>query len=150
MAALRYAQLHVDLPAGWEGRGFSRRVEVTGERTYSVLHIANFALPAQVEDYGGGAVEQLRAGHAFLSVLEFGAESAGTNLFGDTTVPVLTNDSFDVNRLQRGIPGQSGAQEFFTRNGRPYSLYVVLGEHLNRFRLVPVLNDILRSIRFGE
>lgn len=150
MAALRYAQLHVELPPGWEGRCFSRRVEVTGERTHSVLHIANFALPAHVEDYGGGAVERLRAGDAFLAILEFGVESAGTNLFGHTTVPVLTNDSFEANHLQRGIVGQSGAQEFFTVAGRPYSLYVVLGEHLSRFRLVPALNDVLRNVRFRE
>jgi hypothetical protein len=149
MAALSYSHLTVQLPEGWEGRGFSREEEGTGERTYSVLHVANFALPPRVEDYGGGAVEQMRPGHAFLSVLEFGPESAGTPLFAQAGVPTLRNDSFDPNLLQRGIPGQSGAQSFFTANGRPYCLYVVLGEHLMRFRIVPVLNGILQTVRFG-
>jgi hypothetical protein len=149
MAALRYAHLSVDLPEGWEGRGFSRREEVTGEHTYAVLHLANFALPTRVEDYGGGAVEAMRRGDAFVSLLEFGPESAGTALFAAEGLPTLTRDSFDPNLLQRGIPGQSGAQEFFTLEGRPYCLYVVLGEHLLRFRLAPILNRVLRGIRFA-
>lgn len=149
MAALRYAHMTVDLPEGWEGRGFSRREEVTGEHTYAVLHLANFALPARVEDYGGGAVEAMRRGDAFMSLLEFGPESVGTALFAAQGLPTLTRDSFDPNLLQRGIPGQSGAQEFFTLGGRPYCLYVVLGEHLLRFRSVPMLNRVLRGVRFA-
>lgn len=149
MTALRYAHMAVDLPEGWEGRGFSRREEVTGEHTYAVLHLANFALPARVEDYGGGAVEVMRRGDVFVSLLEFGSESVGTALFAGQGIPTLTRDSFDPNLLQRGIPGQSGAQEFFTLDGRPYCLYVVLGEHLLRFRLVPILNHVLRGVRFA-
>lgn len=149
MASLRYAHLEVDLPDGWEGRGFAREEEVSGERTYTVLHLANFALPNRVEDYGGGAVEAMRPGDVFVSLLEFGPESAGTALFSETGLPTLTKDSFDPNLLQRGIPGQSGAQAFFTASGRPYCLYVVLGEHLLRFRTPPMLNSILRGLRFG-
>lgn len=147
MVSIRHAQLEVDLPPGWEGRAFSRLIEVT-ERNYSVLHLANFALPAEVEDYGGGAVERLRAADVFLALLEFGPESLGTALFSPAGVPRLTSASFDTNRLQRGIAGQSGAQAFFTANGRPYSLYVVLGQHLNRFRAVPAINEVLRGIQF--
>ena len=65
------------LPAEWEGRIF-RRAEPTavsprrpgtpprtaaartgwpGEQTQPVVHLANFALPAQRGDYGSGAVE---------------------------------------------------------------------------------------------
>lgn len=149
MASLRYAHLQVDLPPGWEARGFSREVEISGESTYAVLHLANFPLPARVEDYGGGAVERLRSGDAFVSLLEFGPESLGTALFAPTGLPALTRESFDTNLLQRGIPGQSGAQRFFTVAGRPYCLYVVLGEHLMRYRLTPAINSVLRSVRFG-
>lgn len=148
MALLRHAHLEVDLPDGWEGRGFAREEEVRGERTYTVLHLANFALPNRVEDYGGGAVEAMRAGDVFVSLLEFGPESVGTALFSKEGLPTLTKDSFDPNLLQRGIPGQSGLQAFFTVNGRPYCLYVVLGEHLMRVRLAPELNRIFRGLRF--
>lgn len=149
MALLRYAQLEIDLPDGWEGRGFARLQEVWGERTYSVLHLANFALPARVADYGGGAVETMRARDVFVSVLEFGPESAGTPLFAPTGVPTLAADSFDRNLLQRGLPGQSGAQQFFSVEGRPYCLYVVLGEHLLRARAAPEVNRVLQRISFA-
>ncbi len=149
MATLRHAHLEIDLPSGWEGRGFARLEEVSGERTYTVLHLANFALPNRVEDYGGGAVEAMRARDAFVSVLEFGPESVGTAMFAQEGLPTLTKDSFDPNLLQRGIRGQSGAQSFFTVNGRPHCLYVVLGEHLMRVRLAPELNRVLRGLRFG-
>jgi hypothetical protein len=148
MASLRYAQLEIDLPDGWEGRGFSRQEETSGERTYAILHLANFALPTGVEDYGGGAVEGMRSRDVFVSLLEFGPESLGTPLFSTRGLPTLTRDSFDPNLLQRGIPGQSGAQEFFTLDGRPYCLYVVLGEHLLRFRVIPAINAILGGLRF--
>lgn len=149
MALLRYAQLEIDVPAGWEGRGFARLQEVWGEQTYAVLHLANFALPARVEDYGGGAVETMRARDVFVSVLEFGPESAGTALFAPSGVPKLSIDSFDRNLLQRGLPGQSGAQQFFSADGRPYCLYVVLGEHLLRARAAPEVNRVLERLRFS-
>ena len=85
MAVLRHAHLEVDLPIGWEGRGFARREEVSGEHTYTVLHLANFALPTRVEDYGGGAVEAMRSRDAFVSLLQFGPESVGTPLFARFT-----------------------------------------------------------------
>ena len=59
----------LDLPVGWEARGFSRVEDGEGERTYSVLHVANFALPAQVADYGGGAVERMGPSHVFIALL---------------------------------------------------------------------------------
>jgi len=146
VAAFRYAQVAADLPDGWEARGFSRQEDGSGEQTYAVLHVANFPLPPVVGDYGGGAVETMRPGDVFISLLEFGPESAGSPLFASTTVPQLRHDDFDTNLLQRGIPGQSGAQRFFTVAGRPYSLYVVLGEHLLRLRTTPAINDVLRGI----
>lgn len=150
MAALRYAQLEVDLPDGWEARAFSRREDGDGERTYSVLHVANFPLPAQVADYGGGAVERMGPTHVFLTLIEFGPESAGTALFRATQVPVLERGAFDPNLLHRGLPGQSATQHFFTIAGRPYCLYVVLGDHLFRFRAVPAVNAVLRGLRFAS
>lgn len=149
MGALSFAHLAIDLPVGWEGRGFARPAEVAGEHTRPVLHLANFALPNRVEDYGGGAVEMMRAGDAFVSLLDFGPESAGTPLFAHRGLPTLTASSFDPNLLQRGIPGQSGAQQFFTLGDSAHCLYVVLGEHLWRFRLVPVLNDLLGRLRIS-
>ncbi|MGE3620329.1 MAG: hypothetical protein AB7L84_07700 [Acidimicrobiia bacterium] len=147
-AAVRFAQMEVTLPEGWEARGYARLAD-EDERTYGVLHIANFALPAQVADYGGGAVELMGRGHAFISIVEFGPESVGSPLFAATAIPTLTTASFDTARLQRGLAGHSGAQEFFTVAGRAYCLYVVVGEHLLRWRVVPAVNEVLRNVQLG-
>ena len=45
------------------------------------------------------------------------------------------------------MPGMSGVQVFFEEQGRPFSLYVVLGSHLRRFRSVPAINGILETVR---
>lgn len=148
MAAFRFAQLELDLPAGWEARAFSREEDGEGERTYSVLHVANFPLPAQVADFGGGAVELMGPSHVFIALLEFGPESAGTPLFEATKVPVLARESFNPGVLHRGLRGQSGTQHFFTVKGRPYCLYAVLGDHLMGFRAAPAVNEVLRNLRF--
>lgn len=150
MPFLRYGVLEVDLPEQWEGRAFTRPAEVLGEQTHTVLHLANFALPARVEDFGGGAVERMRSSDVFISVLEFGRESLGTDLFAAGGMPTVTRESFDRNLLQRGIAGQSGAQMFFTTGGRPYCLYVVLGAHAMRLRLVPEINRVLQRVTLLE
>lgn len=149
MPALRYAQLAVDVPSGWEARAFSRPDDEAGERTYAVLHLANFPLPPQTADYGGGAVERMGPTHVFIAILEFGPESIGTPLFASPGLPTLSRASFDPGMLQRGLRGQSATQHFFTAADRPYCLYVVLGDHLLRFRAAPAVNEVLRSVGFG-
>ena len=48
--------------------------------------------------------------------------------------------------LRRGLSGQSGSQWFFTEAGRPFTLYVVLGSHIQRSRLVPRVNDLIGTL----
>jgi hypothetical protein len=147
MARLQQEGMEIDLPTGWEGRIFARPPR-PGERTNHLLHAANFALPGDAGDYGGGAVELMRTGNIFVSLVDFGPESANTPLFAHQGLPLpIRTDQFDPNTLQRTLPGQSGTQLFFTAGGRGYCLYIVLGSHLLRGRLVPVVNDALRTLR---
>jgi hypothetical protein len=48
--------------------------------------------------------------------------------------------------MQRPLPGQSGAQFFFTEAGRAFCLYVVLGSHARRRQLVPEVNLVLSAL----
>jgi hypothetical protein len=113
-----------------------------------VLHAASFALPNEAGDFGGGAVELMRSSDVFIAVVDYGAEAAGTALFSRQGIPrPVATDQFDPNALQRTLPGQSGVQRFFTTAGRGFCLYVVLGAHLFRARLVPAANDVLRNLR---
>jgi hypothetical protein len=44
------------------------------------------------------------------------------------------------------IPGQAGYQRFFTENGRPFCLYVVLGGYANRQILAPSVQGFLEGL----
>ena len=48
--------------------------------------------------------------------------------------------------VQRPLPGQSGAQYFFTEADRAFCLYVVLGSHARRRQLVPEVNLVLSTL----
>jgi hypothetical protein len=92
----------------------------------------------------------MRNRHAFIAVVDFGVEAADTPLFAPRGIPrPLTTDRFDPLTLQRTIPGQSGSQQFFTAAGRGFCLYVVLGAHLLRPRLVALVNQTLRTLRIS-
>jgi len=143
------------LPSGWEGRIFKRvpdplpagsAADAPRERTNAIVHIANFPLPADVDDYGGKAVEAMTNVHLLVILVEFGPASAGTALFATPGFPKLTTDDFSPATLQRGIDGQGATQHFFSIAGRPFCLYVVLGSQARRIRTVPVINDVLAGI----
>lgn len=44
-------------------------------------------------------------------------------------------------------PIQSGVQRFFTQAGRAFSLFVVVGEHAARSRLLDQANAVLATLR---
>lgn len=158
MTQLEAEGLALQVPSGWEGRIAGRPVPVdptspaasaaaeAGQRT-AVLHAASFPLPAGVGDFGGGAVDVMRASDVFVALFEYGPESIGTAMFAAQGVPRLRIDDPHPMVLRKLIDGQSGIQRFFTAAGRPFCLYVVLGSHRRRARLVPLVNDVLRSLR---
>jgi hypothetical protein len=48
------------------------------------------------------------------------------------------------------MPSQSGTQWFFTESGRPFTLYVVLGNHGLRNSLVPRVNSLLGNVDVSQ
>ncbi len=159
----------VTLPSTWEGRIYQRPAPTTaftptnraaaadgaaragagwlGERTRPVLHLGNFALPAERGDYGSGAVERMGTGNSFIALVEFGPECLGTALYSSVGLPRVTPDRFDPNGLQRRIPGQAGFQAFFTEQSRPLCLYVVVGSHQNAGPLSRQVNAMLDRVK---
>lgn len=162
----------VALPPAWEGRIYQRATPTTaftpknraapdstgtnaaragdgwlGEQTRAVLHLGNFALPADRGDYGSGAVERMGANNTFVAILEFGQECLGTALYSSIGLPRVSPAQFDPNALQRRITGQSGCQFFFTVQSRPMCLYVVLGSHQNAAALSAQANQVLDRIK---
>ena len=159
MSELRAHNLSVSLPAGWDGRIAIRRdgaadnlVSATGTkvfaaRSHPVVHLANFGLPEDRGDFGSGAVELMGDGDIFVVLFEHEPASAGTALFRAEGIPrTLDRHEFDPSNLRRGIAGQSGYQAFFHDQGRAFCLYVVLGAHARRARLVPIVNRVLHTV----
>lgn len=149
MAELSRAGIRVQVPPGWEGAATGGDFELLsdGARRPTVMHLASFPMPAQRGDFGSGAVEVMRSDDVLVVLFEYGPESAGTPLFRYQGIPrPLAARDFDRNALQRALPGQSGAQLFFTEKGRAFCLYVVLGSHIDRADLVRRVNLVLDTL----
>lgn len=146
----------VGLPSGWEGEIFNRAPEVNGrslsgpdpygEVARNVVHLANFALPADRGDFGSGAVEIMNSGALLVVLFEHGPESVDMALFARNGVPRLHPDEFHPMQMQRTLSGQSGRQVFFNEAGRAFCLYVVLGAHRQRQMLVRLVNEVLATL----
>jgi hypothetical protein len=143
MTAVRAHGVAVRPPKGWEARIYRRPPTEPEERTFSVTHIGNFPLPPGRGDFGTGAVERMGRDDVLVVLVEYDAESAKTPLFARRGLPKPRITDFDPRQLQRTLPGQSGGQWFFHTGDRAFSLYVVLGSHHRRARLLPQVHDIL-------
>jgi hypothetical protein len=163
--------LSVEQPDRWEGRIYQRAVAAgpptaagpgrsvaaaagptgwSAERPHPVLHLANFALPSSRGDYGTGAVEQMGPEHAFIALVQFGTDCLGTALYAPAGFPTLNPRDFNPNGLQRRIAGQAGFQHFFTAQGKPLCLYIVLGAHRRAAELCGQLNQVIGRIEVAR
>jgi hypothetical protein len=139
-------------PEGGSGRGPAARgvQKYSPERTYPIVHLANFAIPDDRGDFGSGAVELMGNDDAFVTLFEYGPESVDQPLFATQGMPrTLTPDQFQPNALQRTIAGQGGVQLFFSENGRAFCLFVALGSYANRAALTKKVNAALATITIG-
>jgi hypothetical protein len=141
--------LSVVTPSGWDARIYQRTPTTAGEITRPIMHAADFALPNVRGDYGSGAVEIMAPDKVFLSLIEFDAAEATTALFSNPRPTRITAGEFGPNQLQRGIPGQAGAQFFFSERGRAFCLYVVIGSYADRAALVARANQIFQGMEIS-
>ena len=129
---LEHDGVAVDLPPGWEARARSQPPSEPGSRGNLLLHAATVPLPAQRGDFGSGVVDLLGPDDVFVSLFEYDAQDAGKALFAAQGLPVPRPSDFSPAVLQRTQLGHSGAQFFFTAQGRPFCLHAVLGSHSRR------------------
>lgn len=144
----------IDVPAGWDAEVYQREADhfellSVQEVTGAVVHMGNFALPLDRGDFGSGAVEIMRSEHVLVVLFEYGRDSVGATLFSSLGLPTVRASDFDPQQMQRTLPGQSGVQYFFTENGRPFCLYVVLGGHARRVEMADLVNEILATVSIG-
>jgi hypothetical protein len=146
MTKLAAHGLAIGLPPGWEGRIQRRATTAAAEQTHSVVHLANFALPEQRDDFGGGVTPLMRSPDVFVVLFEYGPDSLGAPLFATQGVPRVDAGMFGSKRLQRPLPGQLGCQLFFTANSRPFCLYVVAGSRAYLPRILGEVNAVLADV----
>lgn len=147
----------VELPAGWDGRMRRRALPAVaaraGRRGLVTVHAADFALPGEDGDYGTTATSRMRRENVFVTVIEFSPGNgleAGRGLYRPRGVPrALAAGDFAPETMLRRLPGQAGAQRFFTASGRPFCLYAVIGSRRRAPVLVPRLNELLGAIRIA-
>jgi hypothetical protein len=138
--------LSVTLPTGWDAHIYRRPDGPDGGTSHPVLHAATMPLPRSRGDFGSGAVELMRRDDVLVVLFEYDAASARTALFRRSGMPRPSAADFNPRGLQRTIDGQSGAQWFFHVGARAFCLYVVLGSHAARARLVPKVHQLLEAL----
>jgi hypothetical protein len=158
----------VEVPRGWDGAVYRRGGDAIGKIATAVakdgvaldgragralhyppiLHLATFPLPPDRGDFGGGALDGMRARDLFVCLLEFETGSAGAPLFGADGVPwPLRPDDFSPSAMRVPIDNQAGCQRFFRVGARALTLYAVIGSHSLRRVLVPRINEALSGVR---
>lgn len=135
----------VDAPPGWEAR-IQRHPTDDGSTSNPVLHAATFPLPNRRGDFGTGAVERMKGDDVLVVLFEYDPEAVRTALFGNRGRPRPRPVDFHPQQLQRTLPGQSGCQWFYAESNRAFCLYIVLGSHANRVRLVPAAQQLLDTV----
>lgn len=161
MAKIEGHGLAAQAPPGWDAQIYVRDplpaealivapggdpASSPGEVTQPIVHLANFALPADRADLGGGAVETMESGAVFIALIEHPADVLGTPLFDHPIPWPLAADDFRPEQLQRTLAGQAGCQRFFTAKGRAFCLYIVIGSFRTRALLANVVNDALATV----
>lgn len=146
---LRAHGLAVQAPPAWDVRVFRRTPTHPEEQTFAIMHAATFALPSRRGDYGSGAVELMRASDVLVALVEQDPAAAHTALFARAGLPTARPEDFSPRALQRTLRGQSGVQYFFHVAGRAFCLYIVLGSHARRRRLVPEANRLAAAVAIG-
>ena len=150
MQKLTRQGLEIELPDGWDARIYRREAEVDAV-TRRALHAANFALPSGLGDYAVDAAESMTAGDVLVVLLEFDPDRAGQGLFRNEGLPTgLDATDFSPTAMPRAIPGRTAGQWFFSQGGRAFCLYVVLGSHAGRADMMPVVNQVVQTLKIEE
>lgn len=116
----------IDLPTGWEGR-IAAGATLPAPLGLAVVHLGNFALPADHSGFGSVCTGQVGSGRTFIAMVEYGPDLGGRGIYQASKLPLpLLAGDFAMNRLQVLRRRQAGAQLFATLSGRPFVVYVVV------------------------
>ena len=114
----------------WRSRPAGRRASCAAPESAPYLHVASFALTADLGQFGAGVTATMGPDGVFAALVEYVVDrhaQPGAGLFASRRwQPRLRMGEFGHDRLQVMRPGHLGAQRFFTTEGRPFCLYAVV------------------------
>jgi hypothetical protein len=130
----------VDLPAGWDGRVWSR------PGGGPVLHAANVALPPSDGDFATRATAAMPPNGVVVVLVDYGGADAGTPLYAASAPTNVDPAELSPATLLHRRPGQRGLQRFFTTSGRAMCLYVVVGSAAHAADLAALVSGVLATL----
>jgi hypothetical protein len=139
--------LHLELPPGWSGRAFSRQ-------GLARVHAGDFPLALSDGEFGDESTGRMPHPGTFIALAEYRSGAGlepGRGLFAPHKLPLpLDPTEFRPTGLAHPRPGQAGMQHFFTHEGRPFCLYVVVaGSRFDRRGQLLGADRVLRSLRIA-
>lgn len=164
MAGVNGYGLSVALPAGWEGRIFTHAGDEDSDNR-PTLHMGSFALPIDEGDFGSQVIAGMAATGTFMSLVEYTPDcylpevdlttdlaavnlDPSTSAFSDIGLPILKPADFAPEAvLAETFPlAATAAQYPFSASGRPFVLYVVVGNEANLASSVAQANSVLDKL----
>ncbi len=139
----------IKLRDGWHIAAHRQTPEFAEQTGNLVVHASTVPLRRDEGDFGSGVAERLGPDDLFCGFFEYDAASVGTALFTAQGLPRPRPSDFVVGAQQRALPGQSGAQYFFTEAGRAWCLFVVLGGHSRRQSGAVRVGALLKGIQIA-
>ncbi len=134
---------------GWHVAGHRQTPQFPEQASNVVVHASTVPLRRDDGDFGSGVAERLGPDDLFCSFFEYDAASVGSALFTAQGLPRPRPSDFVVGAQQRALPGQSGAQYFFTEADRAWCLFVVLGGHSRRQSGAVRVGALLKGIQIA-
>lgn len=162
--ALQGYGLAVSLPSGWNGRIFTHGDDPDSDNRPS-MHLTSFALPVDEGDFGTEVVSAMSAADTFMSLVEYTPDSylpaveipddpasvtldTSSGPFSNVGIPVVKAADFSpaVVLAETSLPAVTAVQYPFTAGGRPFVLYVVVGDQAQLNAKVSLANSILDTL----
>src|SRR5436853_447042 len=162
--ALQGYGISVVLPGGWEGRIFTHAGDEDSDNR-PTLHMASFPLPVDEGDFGFDVVAGMSASGIFVSLVEYTPDcylpevdlttdpsaidlDPSATVFSSIGIPVVNGGDFDqaVVVADTTLTAITAVQYPFSAAGRPFVLYVVVGDEANLGPAVGQVNALLDTL----
>jgi len=147
MTVLSSHGITIEVPNGWEGRMFVPDVPPPAVNL-PVLHLTNTVLTHERSSFAPELAARGGGTGALVALLEFEHTLADRGLYAPQSIDLpLGRDRFHPRALQVPSLVQEGHQRFFSRHGRAFCLYVVLGTGSGADHRLHTVNEALASLR---